>query len=152
MKQRQVQYIWVNCGNLIFSTVNGRIDQGSFSDFVLWTFQDRWIMTSFNIPRTYPGTLSPTIMEVENCPKWKETNIRGTHFPLPWLWEEGYPHYSIWPYGFWFLWGQPKNDDSDLVAKNAQHLGRERMRKVNEWLTGPRRKQTLYSCVFSPVT
>ena len=23
------------------------------------------------------------VMEVENHPKWKETNIRGTHFPLP---------------------------------------------------------------------
>ena len=27
---------------------------------------------------------------VENYPKWKETNIGGTHSPLPWLWEEGY--------------------------------------------------------------
>ena len=34
-------------------------------------------------------TLSPIIMEVENYPKWKETNIGGIHFPLPWLWEEG---------------------------------------------------------------
>ena len=33
--------------------------------------------------------LSPIIMEVENHPKWKETNIGGTPFPLPWLWEEG---------------------------------------------------------------
>ena len=32
-------------------------------------------------------TLPPIIMEVENDPKWKETNIGGTHFPLPWLWE-----------------------------------------------------------------
>ena len=29
-------------------------------------------------------------MEVENYPEWKETNIGGTHFPLPWLSEEGY--------------------------------------------------------------
>ena len=28
-------------------------------------------------------------MPVESYPKWKETNIGGTHFPLPWLWEEG---------------------------------------------------------------
>ncbi len=35
-------------------------------------------------------SLSPIIMEVENCTKWKETNIGGTHFPLPWLWEEEY--------------------------------------------------------------
>ena len=39
------------------------------------------------------GTLSPIIMEVENYPKWQETNIREKpvfhHFPLPWLWEEG---------------------------------------------------------------
>ena len=32
--------------------------------------------------------LSPIIMEVKNYPKWKETNIEGTHFPLPWLSEE----------------------------------------------------------------
>ena len=32
--------------------------------------------------------LSPIIMEVENYPKWKETNIGETHFRLPWLWEE----------------------------------------------------------------
>ena len=38
-----------------------------------------------------PGiTLSPRIMEVENHPKWKETDIGGTHFTLPWLWEKGY--------------------------------------------------------------
>jgi len=24
---------------------------------------------------------------VENHPKWKETNIGGIHFPLPWLWK-----------------------------------------------------------------
>ena len=36
------------------------------------------------------STLSPIIMEVENDPKWKETNIRGTHLPLPLLWDEGY--------------------------------------------------------------
>ena len=35
--------------------------------------------------------VSPIIMEMENHPKWKETNIGGTHFPLPWLREEGYP-------------------------------------------------------------
>ena len=35
-------------------------------------------------------TLSPPIMEVENYPKWKETSIGRTHFPLPWFWEEGY--------------------------------------------------------------
>ena len=35
-------------------------------------------------------TLSPIIMEVDHHPKWKETNIGGTHFPLLWLWEEGY--------------------------------------------------------------
>ena len=28
-------------------------------------------------------------MEVEKLAKWKETNIGGTYFPLPWLWEEG---------------------------------------------------------------
>ena len=32
-------------------------------------------------------------MYVENHPKWKATNIGGTHFPLPWLWEEGYCWY-----------------------------------------------------------
>ena len=31
------------------------------------------------------GTLSPTIMEVEYHPRWKETHIGGSHFPLPWL-------------------------------------------------------------------
>ena len=36
-------------------------------------------------------TLPPIIMEVENMSlKEKETNIGGTYFPLPWLWEEGY--------------------------------------------------------------
>ena len=35
-------------------------------------------------------TLPPIIMEVENYHKWKETNIEGTHFSLPWLWEEEY--------------------------------------------------------------
>ena len=29
-------------------------------------------------------------MEVENYPKWQETNIGGTYVPLPWLWQEGY--------------------------------------------------------------
>ncbi len=43
---------------------------------------------------TWQYTLSPIIMEVENYPKWKETNIGGTHFPLPWLWEEGYTKVS----------------------------------------------------------
>ena len=33
-------------------------------------------------------TLSPTVMEVENCPKWKETT-GGNHVSLPWLGEEG---------------------------------------------------------------
>ena len=33
-------------------------------------------------------TLSPIIMEVENSPTWKETNIGRTHFALPWLREE----------------------------------------------------------------
>ena len=37
------------------------------------------------------STLSPIIMAVETHSKWKETNIGGTPFPLPWLWEEGYP-------------------------------------------------------------
>ena len=40
--------------------------------------------------------LSPIIMEVESYPKWKETNIGGTHFPLPWLWEEGYGDFFVW--------------------------------------------------------
>ncbi len=43
--------------------------------------QREWRKTSF---------LPPIIMEVENHPKRKETDIGGTHFPLPWLWEEGY--------------------------------------------------------------
>ena len=44
----------------------------------------------------YKYPLSPTIMEEENYPtKWKETNIGGTHFSLPWLWEEGYTHISL---------------------------------------------------------
>ena len=34
-------------------------------------------------------TLSPIIMEVENYPNLMVTTIGGTHFPLPWLWEEG---------------------------------------------------------------
>ena len=34
------------------------------------------------------STLSPIVMQVEHHPKWKETNIGGTHFLLPWLWEE----------------------------------------------------------------
>ena len=34
-------------------------------------------------------TLSPIIMEVENYPQWKETIVAGTHFALPWSWEEG---------------------------------------------------------------
>ena len=44
-----------------------------------------WVVFFFRII-----TLSPRIMDVENHPKWKETNIGGTPFPLPWLWEEGY--------------------------------------------------------------
>ena len=39
---------------------------------------------------TWMFTLSPIIMEVESRPKWKESNMRGTYFPLPWSWEEGY--------------------------------------------------------------
>ncbi len=34
-------------------------------------------------------TLSPIIMEVENCCIWKVSTIGGTHFSLPWIWEEG---------------------------------------------------------------
>ena len=33
-------------------------------------------------------TLSPIIMEVKNGYIWKVTTIGGTHFWLPWLWEE----------------------------------------------------------------
>ncbi len=35
-------------------------------------------------------TLSPITMEVEDHPKWKEINVGGAPFPLPWLWEKGY--------------------------------------------------------------
>ncbi len=30
------------------------------------------------------------IIEMENYPKWNETNVGGTHFPLLWLCEEQY--------------------------------------------------------------
>ena len=33
-------------------------------------------------------TLSPIIMEVEDCYIWKLTNTGGTHFWIAWLWEE----------------------------------------------------------------
>ena len=36
-------------------------------------------------------TLSLIIMEVENYPKWKETNIGSPFSTEPWLWEEGCP-------------------------------------------------------------
>ena len=29
---------------------------------------------------------------MKHHPKWKETHIGGTHFPLPWLREEGVEH------------------------------------------------------------
>ena len=41
-------------------------------------------------------------MEVKNYPKWKETNIGGTHFQLPWLWEEGeapFRSHGVRPFG-----------------------------------------------------
>ena len=43
----------------------------------------------------------PIIMEAEHHPKWKETNIGRTHFPLPWLWEEGYPFSKGCPFLCW---------------------------------------------------
>ena len=46
-------------------------------------------MKDVNLGDATFSTLSPTIMEVENHPKWKETNIGGTPSPHPWLWEEG---------------------------------------------------------------
>ena len=61
---------------------------------------DRWGMegtkTDFPFGYSKPNLLhgypnSPIIMEVENYPKWQETNIEGSYFPLPWLWEGRYP-------------------------------------------------------------
>ena len=39
----------------------------------------------------FRGKLAVKLREGKNSclPKWKETNIGVTHFPLPWLWEEG---------------------------------------------------------------
>ena len=40
-------------------------------------------------------------MEVENHPKWKETNIEWTQVPLPWLWEEGWLIFQKIPKDHW---------------------------------------------------
>ena len=52
-------------------------------------------------------TLSPIIIEVEPYPKWKDTTIGETHFPVLWLWEEEYLFFfasCIWAilYRIWY--------------------------------------------------
>ncbi len=42
----------------------------------------------FGNPKVETITPSPIIMEVEHGYIWKVTTIGGTHFWLPWLWEE----------------------------------------------------------------
>ena len=46
------------------------------------------ILSNSNQIWYFPGgyTFPPIIMEVEHYPKRKETNIEGTHVPLPSLW------------------------------------------------------------------
>ena len=59
-----------------------------------------WLSSSGLKTSRSPITLSPIIMEVENAPQWKETNIGGTHFP--WL--------SMWWFQIFFsfipIWGR----------------------------------------------
>ena len=59
-----------------------------------------WLSSSGLKTSRSPITLSPIIMDVENAPQWKETNIGGTHFP--WL--------SMWWFQIFFIfipiWGR----------------------------------------------
>ena len=54
--------------------------------------------------RGYLLTLSPTIMEVESYPKWKETTVGGNDFSLPWLWKGQGKSWSKWR--FYGVFGQ----------------------------------------------
>ena len=45
-------------------------------------------------------TLSPTIIEVENGSLWTVTTSGGTHFWIPYLWEEGYLRSRTWTWSF----------------------------------------------------
>ena len=66
-----------------------------------WQWWKMWPFHGNSVIPSFLKTLSPIIMEVENYPKWKETNIRGTNFPLPWLWEEGYSRMVVLPPLIW---------------------------------------------------
>ena len=62
------------------------LDGARFRSFHLTTNGN--FLTLLAIKQKNSLTLSAIIMEVENDQKWKETNIEGTHFQLPWLWED----------------------------------------------------------------
>ncbi len=58
------------------------------------------------------ATLSPIIMEVENGHIWKVTTIGGTHFPLPWVWEEGYTTIQLYVDCIWLY----KHKSGQIIA------------------------------------
>ena len=68
------------------------------------------------------SALSPIIMEVENYPKRKETTIGGTHFSLPWLWEEG-----LGDILFTRDWSTPFCDASVLSGEEKKKIPKPRI-------------------------
>lgn len=73
---------WGTCGTneQPFAGFFWNLEECDFPVVVSFTKNSTWIFS----------TLSPRMMEVENCPNLKETYLGGTHFPLPWLQEEDY--------------------------------------------------------------
>ncbi len=62
-------------------------------------------------------------MKVENHPKWKETNIVRTHFPLPWLWEEGYSRPSKFDRQTWRNQTPQNGSDAREIAAVSGAVG-----------------------------
>ena len=75
-------------------------------------------------------SLSPIIMEVENGYIWKVTTIGGTHFSLPWLWEEVYMDELL---GRWLLHRCIQYIGCTIYS-NALDASRRRMGARNRWL------------------
>ena len=61
------------------------IEKQNAAEKSLVVFQESRII----FPSSFSIALSPIIMAVENGDIWNATPIGGTHFSLPWLWEEG---------------------------------------------------------------
>ena len=53
-------------------------------------FQGSIFRFHVNLPGRTLSPMNPWVQWKMGPPKWKDINIRGTHFPLAWLWEEEY--------------------------------------------------------------